>query len=202
IGVAPIVAASPPDHQTALAQQPEVVREQVLRMPDPLDKLPHTLVALSELGQDPPPHGIVRQPDERRHMGRDVDVHMCQITSIWLDGKGHVRLFLCRAPNSATASWQGVPTVRSRPAWLSETMTAPLQDIVVIDLSRALAGPHAAMMLGDMGARVIKVEAETGDDTRGYGPPFVGPEDEPISTYYLSCNRNKESITLDLKSAD
>lgn len=90
----------------------------------------------------------------------------------------------------------------SRPAWLSETVTAPLQDIVVIDLSRALAGPHAAMMLGDMGARVIKVESETGDDTRGYGPPFVGPEDEPISTYYLSCNRNKESITLDLKSDD
>ena len=81
-------------------------------------------------------------------------------------------------------------------------MSAPLQDIVVVDLSRALAGPHAAMMLGDMGARVIKVEAGTGDDTRGYGPPFVGPEDEPISTYYLSCNRNKESITLDLKSED
>ena len=90
----------------------------------------------------------------------------------------------------------------SRSAWLSESVTAPLQDIVVIDLSRALAGPHAAMMLGDMGARVIKVESETGDDTRGYGPPFVGPEDEPISTYYLSCNRNNESITLDLKSDD
>ncbi|MFN2318174.1 MAG: CaiB/BaiF CoA transferase family protein [Dermatophilaceae bacterium] len=81
-------------------------------------------------------------------------------------------------------------------------MTAPLQNIVVIDLSRALAGPHAAMMLGDMGARVIKVESGTGDDTRGYGPPFVGPEDEPISTYYLSCNRNKESVTLDLKNDD
>lgn len=81
-------------------------------------------------------------------------------------------------------------------------MSAPLQDIIVIDLSRALAGPHAATMLGDMGARVIKVESGTGDDTRGYGPPFVGPEDEPISTYYLSCNRNKESITLDLKSDD
>lgn len=81
-------------------------------------------------------------------------------------------------------------------------MSAPLRDIIVIDLSRALAGPHAAMMLGDMGARVIKVESGTGDDTRGYGPPFVGPEDEPISTYYLSCNRNKESITLDLKSDD
>ena len=81
-------------------------------------------------------------------------------------------------------------------------MSAPLQDIVVIDLSRALAGPHAAMMLGDLGARVIKVEAETGDDTRGYGPPFVGPDEDPISTYFLSCNRNKESVTADLKSAE
>jgi crotonobetainyl-CoA:carnitine CoA-transferase CaiB-like acyl-CoA transferase len=92
--------------------------------------------------------------------------------------------------------------MRPTPAWLSDTVTAPLQDIVVIDLSRALAGPHAAMMLGDMGARVIKVESSTGDDTRGYGPPFVGPDDEPISTYFLSCNRNKESVTLDLKSDD
>ena len=82
-------------------------------------------------------------------------------------------------------------------------MSAPLEDITVIDLSRALAGPHAAMMLGDMGARVIKVEAPgTGDESRGWGPPFVGPEDDPISTYFLSCNRNKESLTLDLKSDD
>lgn len=81
-------------------------------------------------------------------------------------------------------------------------MTGPLQDITVVDLSRALAGPHAAMMLGDMGARVIKVESSMGDDTRGWGPPFVGPEDEPISTYFLAANRNKESITLDLKSDD
>ncbi len=82
-------------------------------------------------------------------------------------------------------------------------MGGPLDDIVVIDLSRALAGPHAGMMLGDMGARVIKVETPVhGDDTRGWGPPFVGPEDDAISTYYLSCNRNKESLTLDLKSDD
>jgi formyl-CoA transferase len=79
-------------------------------------------------------------------------------------------------------------------------VNAPLHDITVIDLSRALAGPHAAMMLGDMGARVIKVESPgTGDDTRGWGPPFVGPDDDPISTYFLSANRNKESIALNLK---
>ncbi|MDF2146614.1 CaiB/BaiF CoA-transferase family protein [Knoellia sp. p5-6-4] len=82
-------------------------------------------------------------------------------------------------------------------------MSAPLEGTTVIDLSRALAGPHAGMMLGDMGARVIKVESPgAGDDTRGWGPPFVGPEDDPISTYFLSCNRNKESVTLDLKSDD
>lgn len=76
----------------------------------------------------------------------------------------------------------------------------PLAGIVVLDLTRALAGPHAAMMLGDLGARVIKVEAPgTGDDTRRWGPPFVGSEDDPQSTYFLSCNRNKESIVLDLK---
>ena len=54
-----------------------------------------------------------------------------------------------------------------------------LSDIVVVDLTRALAGPHAAMMLGDLGARVIKVESPAGDDSRWWGPPFVGPEDEP-----------------------
>ena len=80
--------------------------------------------------------------------------------------------------------------------------TGPLSDIVVVDLSRALAGPHATMMLGDLGARVIKVETPgRGDDTRGWGPPFVGEEGERESTYFLSANRNKESITLDLKDA-
>ncbi|MGY2002104.1 CaiB/BaiF CoA transferase family protein [Blastococcus sp. SYSU DS1024] len=82
-------------------------------------------------------------------------------------------------------------------------MPGPLDGIVVVDLTRALAGPHAAMMLGDLGARVIKVETPgTGDDTRGWGPPFVQPEDgaaDRESTYFLAANRNKESITLDLK---
>ncbi len=83
------------------------------------------------------------------------------------------------------------------------TTTGPLTGVVVVDLSRALAGPQTAMMLGDMGARVIKVEAPgTGDESRGWGPPFVGPEDAPESTYFLSCNRNKESVTADLKSPE
>ena len=79
-------------------------------------------------------------------------------------------------------------------------MSAPLDDVLVLDLTRALAGPHAAMMLGDLGARVIKVESPGGDDTRTWGPPFVDPtEGQRESTYFLSANRNKESITLDLK---
>jgi crotonobetainyl-CoA:carnitine CoA-transferase CaiB-like acyl-CoA transferase len=71
-----------------------------------------------------------------------------------------------------------------------------LHGITVLDLTRVLSGPYCSMMLGDMGARVIKVEQpRKGDDTRGWGPPFVDGE----SAYFLSINRNKESITLDFK---
>jgi formyl-CoA transferase len=72
---------------------------------------------------------------------------------------------------------------------------------MVVDLTRALAGPHAAMMLGDLGADVVKVEnPDGGDDTRGWGPPFVEPVDGAReSTYFLCTNRNKKSVTLDLK---
>jgi crotonobetainyl-CoA:carnitine CoA-transferase CaiB-like acyl-CoA transferase len=88
---------------------------------------------------------------------------------------------------------------------MTEPGTGPLGGLVVVDLTRALAGPHATMMFGDLGARVIKVEAPSGgDDSRGWGPPFVTPQDggEPQSTYFLSTNRDKESIVLDLKSAE
>jgi crotonobetainyl-CoA:carnitine CoA-transferase CaiB-like acyl-CoA transferase len=78
-----------------------------------------------------------------------------------------------------------------------------LNDLVVVDLTRALAGPHAAMMLADLGARVIKIESPNGgDDSRSWGPPFVGPDGDQQSTYFMSCNRNKESVTADLKSAE
>lgn len=74
-------------------------------------------------------------------------------------------------------------------------MTA-LHGITVLDLTRVLSGPYCTMMLGDMGARVIKVEQPgKGDDTRGWGPPFLDDE----SAYFLSINRNKESVTLDFK---
>jgi len=73
----------------------------------------------------------------------------------------------------------------------------------VLDVSRVLAGPYATMVLGDLGAEVIKVERPgVGDDTREWGPPFVGPEGQLESTYFLSTNRNKLSVTLDLKDAD
>lgn len=73
----------------------------------------------------------------------------------------------------------------------------PLDGIVVLDLTRVLSGPYCTMLLADLGARVIKVEQPgRGDDTRAWGPPFVGAE----SAYFLSINRNKESLTLNLKS--
>jgi len=73
----------------------------------------------------------------------------------------------------------------------------PLTGLRVVDLTRILAGPLATMMLADMGADVIKVERpRIGDDARGWGPPFV----DGVSTYFLSVNRNKRSLTLDLKS--
>lgn len=71
----------------------------------------------------------------------------------------------------------------------------PLKDIKVIDLTRLLSGPYATMTLADLGAEVIKVETPTGDDTRHLGPPFIGD----WSTYFLSINRNKKSISLNLK---
>ena len=78
---------------------------------------------------------------------------------------------------------------------MSDANNGALADIRVLDLTRVLAGPTCAMMLGDMGADVIKVEPPSGgDDTRGWGPPFAGGE----SAYFLAANRNKRSMTLNL----
>ncbi|WP_019160148.1 CaiB/BaiF CoA transferase family protein [Brevibacterium senegalense] len=76
--------------------------------------------------------------------------------------------------------------------------TGPLSGIVVADFSRVLAGPYATMMLADLGATVIKVEGPGGDDTRSWQPPVRGED----ATYYLSINRNKYDIVLDLTDAD
>lgn len=73
---------------------------------------------------------------------------------------------------------------------------SPLDGLIVLDLSRILAGPYCTMALGDMGAEIIKIEEPNqGDDTRRWGPPFLNGE----STYFLSINRNKKSVTLNLK---
>jgi len=72
----------------------------------------------------------------------------------------------------------------------------PLQGIRVLDLSRVLAGPYCTMVLGDLGADVIKVEPPEGDETRGWGPPFAEGE----SAYYLCVNRNKRGIVINLKT--
>ena len=78
-------------------------------------------------------------------------------------------------------------------------MKLPLEGVRILDLSRVLAGPYATMVLGDLGADVIKVEhPERGDDTRHWGPPFTGGE----SAYFLSVNRNKRSISADLKKPE
>ena len=79
----------------------------------------------------------------------------------------------------------------------------PLAGLKVLELSTVLAGPYCAMVLADLGADVIKVEPPEGDPTRGYGPPWVGPAQaggERIAVYYLSVNRNKRSLRLDLHS--
>src|SRR5436305_1770297 len=73
--------------------------------------------------------------------------------------------------------------------------TGPLAGLRVLDASRVLAGPFCGQVLGDLGAEVIKVERPgSGDETRAWGPPFLGS----LSAYYLSCNRNKKGLTLDL----
>ncbi len=81
-------------------------------------------------------------------------------------------------------------------------MQTTLSGVRVLDLTRVLAGPYCTMLLGDMGADVIKVESPKGDDTRQWGPPWLGEGDRRESGYYLAINRNKRSITLNLKTAE
>ncbi|MGH2418052.1 MAG: CaiB/BaiF CoA transferase family protein, partial [Candidatus Limnocylindria bacterium] len=80
------------------------------------------------------------------------------------------------------------------------TQTLPLDGIRVIDASRVLAGPFATMLLGDLGADVIKVEPPAGDETRTWGPPWWGDPADRRSAYFAAVNRNKRSIVLDLRT--
>ena len=83
----------------------------------------------------------------------------------------------------------------------------PLDGLIVLDLSRILAGPTCTQLLGDLGATVIKIEnpASGGDDTRKWGPPFVDGSDgqaTDLSAYFMSANRNKYSVGIDIASAE
>ncbi len=82
-------------------------------------------------------------------------------------------------------------------------MSRPLEGITVLDMSRVLAGPWAGQLLADLGARVIKIEhPERGDDTRGWGPPWLAADDdiERVAAYYLCANRGKQSLAVDIAS--
>src|SRR5687767_2254404 len=91
------------------------------------------------------------------------------------------------------------PNLRIRLVAWGMRAAGPLTGLTVLDLTRVLSGPYCTMLLGDMGARVIKVEQPgRGDDTRAWGPPFVESE----SSYFLGVNCNKESVTLDFKTPE
>ncbi len=87
---------------------------------------------------------------------------------------------------------------QSRGPYHTESRPGPLDGLLVADFSRVLAGPYCTMLLGDLGATVIKVESPTGDDTRSWMPP----DRDGVATYYMAINRNKRSITLDFKNGD
>ena len=82
-------------------------------------------------------------------------------------------------------------------------MSQCLKGLRVLDLTRVLAGPYCTQMLGDLGADILKIERPfAGDDTRHWGPPFEGNADEGMSAYYLSINRNKKSVAVDIKTPE
>src|SRR3954453_9023855 len=81
---------------------------------------------------------------------------------------------------------------------MSADPPGPLAGLTLVDCSTVLAGPFCTMLLGDLGADVVKVEPPEGDATRTWGPPWVGDGDDRTAAYYLAVNRNKRSITLDL----
>ena len=97
------------------------------------------------------------------------------------------------------------PADRRTDSRAAPTAAGPLAGLRVLELSTVLAGPYCSMVLADLGADVIKVEPPEGDATRGYGPPWIGPAQpggERVAAYFLSVNRNKRSLRLDLHLAE
>ena len=133
------------------------------------------------------------------------------------DGMGRSDRARPRATSRSVASCPSAPSGWSRNArsprgYHRATMAArpelppgPLAGFRVIDCSTVLAGPYCTMLLGDLGAEVIKIEPPEGDSTRGWGPPWVGPEKaegDRTAAYYLAINRNKRGMRLDLKTPE
>ena len=79
---------------------------------------------------------------------------------------------------------------------------SPLQGLKVVELARVLAGPWAGQTLADLGAEVVKIESPSGDDTRGWGPPFVEHDGERSAAYFHSCNRGKTSVAADFRTEE
>jgi len=93
-------------------------------------------------------------------------------------------------------------TAHENAAPMNPQRSGPLRDVRIVDLTRALAGPYATMILADMGADVIKVEAPGGDGLRQIGPHTEADDEHLFGGYFASCNRNKRAIVLDLKNSE
>src|SRR4051812_35045272 len=110
-----------------------------------------------------------------------------------------------RSASSSSVSTAAIMGARYDRPVTETTAQGPLAGVRVLELSTVLAGPYCAMVLADLGADVIKIEPMEGDPTRGYGPPWVGPDGddgERVAAYFLSVNRNKRSLRLDLHTAE
>lgn len=107
--------------------------------------------------------------------------------------------------NSCKYRSKSFSTINETQHEVSHVSSGPLSHIKILDLSRVLAGPYCTMILGDLGAQILKIEhPEGGDDTRSWGPPFVESEDKLSreSCYFLSINRNKKSVCINLKKEE
>ncbi|NNK77570.1 MAG: CoA transferase, partial [Litoreibacter sp.] len=78
----------------------------------------------------------------------------------------------------------------------------PLKGVKVLEMARILAGPWIGQVLSDLGATVIKVESPAGDDTRGWGPPFIDRGEDPSAAYFYTCNRGKKSVAVDFTNPE